>query len=183
MGLPGVPGLHRPAAVFSLFLDQHVQGGLHACVVGHTGGLEVVQGAQDVVAPARWEGQHQHLWVDDLPAAVRAEELMLEEEFAALGGDVCQLSLVVGVTAGKVFMDALQDGEGRVQGAVNRRPVFPLAVESAVGHLLGDQVVDDRAQGFGVGAEVAGVVEEHAADAHIAGRPRRPVGVDAPQGV
>ena len=49
-----------------------------------------------------------------------------------------------------------------------RAEAVALAVEAAVDHLLRQDVIDDRRQQLGRHAEVAGIVQSHAADAHIA---------------
>ena len=55
-----------------------------------------------------------------------------------------------------------------MQRAVPRAEAVALAVETAIGHLLRQDVIRDRLQQLRRRAEVAGIVQSHAADAHVA---------------
>jgi len=57
---------------------------LHPPIVVDSCGPKVVQGSQDVVAPPRGIGEHQHLLVDDLTAVIRTEQPVSGDELPAL---------------------------------------------------------------------------------------------------
>jgi hypothetical protein len=52
MHLSRVFGLQVPAAVATPLFKQHLDGGLHAFVIGNAGGPEIVECPKDVVTPA-----------------------------------------------------------------------------------------------------------------------------------
>ena len=93
---------------------------------------------------------------------------MLENEFARFSGHPVQFDAAVDISVGGVFLNPLQNRERGVQRTVDRVIARALTVEAAIRHLLGDDEVHDGMQIGLIGLEVAGVVQEHAVDAHIA---------------
>ena len=161
-------GLDWPGAIFALFVFKQIEGGLHAGVIGDVGLLEIVEGAKDVVVPARGIGEHGEGFFDDFSGVIGFIEMVHEDEFDAALFDLGELFFSVGVVILIERLDAFEDGEGGVERGVGGAGAVALAVEAAIGHDLGEDEIDDGGEGFGGGLEVGGVVEEHAVDADIA---------------
>lgn len=85
--------------------------------------MEVVESAQNVVMPPRWEGEPKKNRLDDGTGAMGAEQPVLQEEFPPA---------------------PLRSANGRkFVSAVRCRALGSLAVPSAIGHLLAKQVIGD----------------------------------------
>ena len=70
MGLTGMFGLNGPRAIIALFGFEEIEGVLKAEVIGMIGFLEIIQSAENIVAPAGGMGEHGEGFVDDVSGAV-----------------------------------------------------------------------------------------------------------------
>lgn len=106
--------LEGPAPVGTPLSPEHIHGLGGPVVHRRPGGLEVIEGAENVVAPPRRERKPQHPIVDHLATAMGPEQVVFEQEGATplLG----RLGLPsVGTLARCVLAEAFQHGDGRVE--------------------------------------------------------------------
>lgn len=83
IGFPFVGVLERPAAVFAASAADDFDGFREARVAWGIDGLEVIEGAENVVVPSGWKREADEEGLDDFAGAVRAKEAVREEKFAA----------------------------------------------------------------------------------------------------
>src|SRR5262245_41087404 len=88
VGLALVAILKLPAAIIAPRASDDVNRLGNARIAGRLACLEIIEGAKDIVVPARREGEANEDRFDDLARAMGAEEPMHQEELAAqaLGG-------------------------------------------------------------------------------------------------
>src|SRR5262249_11167463 len=139
VGLALVAVLELPAAIVAPRASDDVDRLGEARVARRLDGLEVIERAQDIVVPARREGEAKEDRLDDRAGAMGAEEPMHQEELTAAtlgsphGADFAPAMQIV-------MSQPLQDTDGRVDRRMSCAMV-PLAVPAAVGHLLIEEMV------------------------------------------
>jgi hypothetical protein len=77
--------VERPAAVLALCAADNVDCFAEALVARRARGLEIVERAEDVVVPARWEGELKENRLDDFARAMRAKQPVHQQKLAAAG--------------------------------------------------------------------------------------------------
>ena len=107
MRFAGVYRLERPATVASTLGEECVQGVRHAPVPRYLGALKIVEGAQNIVLPARRKGELEKLRVDDLAGTIGLVEAVGEDKLPCVGGGAFQLIEAILVPVPGVFENAL----------------------------------------------------------------------------
>jgi len=158
--------MEGPAAVGEAGVVEDGDGVGEAGVAGGVDGLEVVEGAEDVVVPAGREGEAEEGGLDDFAGAVGAEEAVEEEEFAAAALGGTDNAEVAGAME-FVEAEAFEDGDGGVDGGMGGAG-GAAAVPTAVGHLLLEEVAGEGMAARVVVLEVGEKREDHAGDAGFA---------------
>lgn len=151
----------KPDAVWLLLGANELDGFGEARVRWMGGSSEVVEGTQDVIAPARGEGELEPGGVDDGTGGLAAEQGAIQQVlFGALAG-----CLQLGGTASGTLVreQPFEHVDGGVEGGADGA-VFGLTVPAAVGELFGEQAGDD---GAGIDAEVGAERDSAAVDARL----------------
>ena len=161
-------GLRFPASVRQSLFLQNVQSILQPFIVWVTDTLEVIERAQNIVAPTRRIDQFQKTWMDDCAGVVGFVQTVPQKEFLSFAFDLLQFIQPIGITGCDVLPDALKDAERGMHRTVPGTGTVQPAIEAAIGQLLADDEIHHRPQLFLFRPEVAGIVQEHAVDADIA---------------
>ena len=125
--------------------------------------------------PPRRERKAKKFGLDDFTGAVRAKEPVRQQEFTAA---TLRHLHRVGVLHDPLFIQPqpFQNTDGRVDGRMPRS-LIPLAVPSAVRHLLGQHITDKLLEPVILVSEMCENREHHSCDARFA--PATPAVVDA----
>jgi len=105
--------------------------------------------------------------IDDPAILVAQEKAVLEQEF--IGGTTLRFDFIDAITIplSFIFPISLDDRQGRMEGTMVDFNLRVTAIESAVGKMLVEQMVDDGFQLFFIGMEIGGEIQEHPRDAAI----------------
>src|SRR5438034_7330454 len=136
----GMKEVERPAPILVAALDHDFDGftdapvGLDSCI------SQIIEPAQDVVVPRRWEREAQPVFFDDFASAQRAEHAALEQ---------IVLGPLAGLNDGRrfapcpfVFEQSFEYADG---GMERRAPAFGcFAVPAAIFELLAQELIRDR---------------------------------------
>ena len=168
MHFPCTCGLKRPTAVASSLRHQDAERVRHSIVPPRFCSTKVVQAAEDVIEPARWERQLQKISSNSLARAIRFIQAVQQNKLARCDSRSLKLSEPVTVAIVRVFLDTLEYGKGGMQRAMAGARAVTSAVKSAIRHMLGEQEIDNRTQLVSRHSEIAGVVEHHSVHANVA---------------
>ena len=156
--------VERPATVLMAALNHGFDGvtdtavGFDSCI------SQIIESAQDVVVPKRWEREAQPAFVDDFAGSERAEHAALEQiVFGPPAGLRDGLSYRRVARCSFVFEQSLEHADG---GMERRAPAFGcFAVPAAICELLAQELIGQRVvRFFEMRAEIRTDAEDSAVD-------------------
>src|ERR1700719_2643900 len=164
----GMKEVQRPAPVLVTALHHDFDGVTDAAVGFDSCISQIIESAQDVVVPKRWEREAQPALVDDFASSKRAEHAALEQiVFAPLAG----------LSEGRrfapcsfVFEQSFEHADGGVErrapagGAFRRQEGPRFAVPAAIFELLAEELIGQCVVWF---LEIGADTEDSAVDAGL----------------
>ena len=156
----------RPRAVFASPGIHQLDCGFEAVVARGVRCAQIVQAAEHVVMPLRWERELLEVRVDHHTRPARAEHLVAEQEFV---GALARLAGLRRLPPARtlVVQQRFEREDGGVQRTVGRAS-GALAVPAAVGQLLSKEVIHEFLTAAVCGRETGRDPEDHAGDTRLA---------------